>query len=355
MGKENKISFAKVQSIFFFGLITVLSIAMLYIIHPFIYPIFWAAITAVIFYPVHSWLKDHLGVPNISSLLSILLIIAVVFLPLTLISILIANQSLVIYKEISSNGQYAQQLLGFFDFLKTTQLAPYVEQAQTEIIQRANELVKTITLTLINSAQQITSASIRFAVQFAIMIYTLFYFLKDGPKMLKRLMHLSPLEDQYEKKLYEKFTATASATLKSTLIIGGIQGTLGGLTFWLAGIKAALIWGVIMVIIAIIPSLGAAIIMLPAAIVLGLIGNMLSAVIVLIGAVIVSLIDNFLRPPLIGKDIEMHPLLVLFSTLGGLVIFGISGFIIGPIIASLFLAIISIYDYYYKQELDHNH
>lgn len=172
--------------------------------------------------------------------------------------------------------------------------------------------------------------------------------------MLHRLMHLSPLGDKYETMLYDKFTSTTRATLKSTLIVGGIQGFLSGLLFWITGIEGAFVWGVIMVIIAIIPAIGTPVVLVPAAIIMLALGNVWQGIALLAGAVIISVLDNLLRPPLVGKDIQMHPLVVFFATLGGLIIFGISGFVIGPIIAALYISIMSIYDHYYKNELSKN-
>jgi len=167
-------------------------------------------------------------------------------------------------------------------------------------------------------------------------------------------MHLSPLGDTYEEMLYEKFTSATRATLKSTLIVGGIQGTLGGILFWIAGIEGAFVWGTIMVVLAIIPALGPPLILIPAGIIVLILGNLSSGILLLVGALVISFVDNLLRPPLIGKDIQMHPLVVLFATLGGILLFGISGFVIGPIIAALYTSIMSIYEHYYKTELGNN-
>lgn len=353
MGKKNKISFGKVQSIFFFGLIGVLGIAMIYLIFPFLYPIFWAAIIAILFYPVYSWLKDHLKSEILSSLLTIILIIASVFLPLVLIAILILNQSVELYTTIVS-GNYMEELTKLVELVKNTPLEPYVEEAQRNLIESATNIAKTATVTLFESARQITSTSIRVVAQFLIMLYTLFYFLKDGPKILDRLMYLSPLGDKYEKKLFEEFTSTANATLKSTLIIGTIQGAIGGILFWWVGIKGYLIWTLVMVLLTAIPTIGASLVIFIAALFLLSMGGITNGIILLIGAAVNSTIDNLMRPELVGKDIQMHPLLVLFTTLGGILLFGISGFIIGPIIASLFKAVIAIYSYYYETELSHN-
>jgi predicted PurR-regulated permease PerM len=194
-----------------------------------------------------------------------------------------------------------------------------------------------------------------FIFQFFVMVYTLFYFFKDGPHMLQRLMHLSPLGDNYELMLYERFTSTARATIKGSFIIGGIQGVVGGVLFLIAGVQGAFIWGVILALFAMIPGIGAFAVWLPIGIFLLLTGSLWQGITVLVvGTFVISLIDNILRPPLVGKDTQMHPVLILFSTLGGIVFFGMSGIIIGPVITALFLAVISIFDYFYQRELLEN-
>lgn len=350
---SNKISFSKVQSIFFFGLIALFTGAMLFVISPFIYPIFWAAVIAVVFYPIYDWLNKYIKLDSLSAFLSVLVIVALVVLPVSTIFIIIIEQAVQIYSTLSKGKitSYFDQIIAS---LQNTPIAPYLEQAKQRWAENAANIAQQITLALVNSARQITSSSLRFIIQLLIMLYTLFYFFKDGKKLLKRLMHLSPLGDKYEKNLYKKFTSTVSATLKSTLIIGAIQATMGGIFFAMADIPGTLIWSVIMFLFAIIPALGAPIIIAPAGIVLLFMGNILAGILLLAAAGIVGTVDNLIRPILVGKDIQMHPLWVFFATLGGIIIFGVSGFIIGPVIAALFLSIISIYDEYYKRKLDHN-
>src|SRR5690606_26470649 len=141
---------------------------------------------------------------------------------------------------------------------------------------------------------------------------------------------------------------------KSTVIVGGIQGTLGGLLFLIAGVDGALVWGTIMVVLAIIPAVGPPLVLIPAGLISLALGNVGAGLILLIGSVVISFVDNLLRPPLVGKDIQMHPLVVLFATLGGILVFGVSGFVIGPIIAALYTSVMSIYEYYDRNELSNN-
>lgn len=350
---SEKISFNAIKSGVFFGLIVILGIGMLYLIGPFLYPIFWAAVIASLFYPLYDWLSRHTNMKRLSSFLTILIVIAVLFLPLIFIAALVVNQSIDLYNKASETN-ILESIEVTTNWLQNTPVGPYITELQSDWANFAANAGRSIASFLFTNATVLTQNSIQFIFMFFIMLYTLFYFFTDGPRMLKRLMYLSPLGDKYEALLYERFTSAARATLKSTILIGGIQGTLGGILFWTTGIPSPFIWGVIMVIVAILPALGAPLIIVPAAIIQFFLGNFWQAVALAIGALVISLIDNFLRPPLVGHDIQMHPLIVLFTTLGGLMIFGISGFVIGPIIAALFLAIMNIYVFYYKKELGRN-
>jgi predicted PurR-regulated permease PerM len=350
---SDKVSFQKMQSIFFFGLIGILSIAMLYLFGPFLYPIFWAAVIAVMFYPVHSRIQTRLKHKTGTALISIVLIFIIIFIPLSALSALLVNESLDLYTRVSSSTLF-QHPADVSNWIAQTPLAPYVDHIRTDWTTYATRATQWISSTLFTSVTTITQNSVRFLLMFFVMMYTLYYFLKDGPRILNRLMHLSPLGDRYEQMLYDKFTSTTRATLKSTLIVGGIQGFLSGILFWITGIEGAFIWGVIMVIIAIIPAIGTPVVLVPAAIIMLALGNVWQGVVLLVGAALISVLDNLMRPPLVGKDIQMHPLIVFFATLGGLILFGISGFVIGPIIAALYISIMSIYDHYYSTELKKN-
>jgi predicted PurR-regulated permease PerM len=183
------------------------------------------------------------------------------------------------------------------------------------------------------------------------MLYTLFFFIRDGDKLPRIFEKLCPLGEDKGKLLFQKFIATTRATLKSTLVIGVFQGSLGGIVFWALGIQGPLVWGVVMVFASILPT-GSSIIWVPAGIIMMLTSHIWKGVILLVfGTVVIGTVDNFLRPILIGSELEMHSLLILFSTLGGLVLFGFTGFILGPIIMSVLLALWDIYNVYYSDYL----
>jgi predicted PurR-regulated permease PerM len=181
------------------------------------------------------------------------------------------------------------------------------------------------------------------------MLYCLFFFVRDGDKLLRSSFYIFELKDEIGDRLYKRFTSTARATLKGTLIIGLIQGTMGGILFWAVGINSAIVWGVIMILAAMIPGIGCAIIWAPAALILLATGHILEGIVVVtVGSLVISSIDNILRPLLVGKDTQMHPLLIFLSTIGGIAVFGVSGFVIGPIITALLATLWEIYEKHYQ-------
>lgn len=342
------------RSFFFLALILGLTVAMMYLVQPFFYPIFWAAVIAIMFYPHFTWLNDRLRSAGLSSGIMITVVILTIFIPLALITTLLVNQSLSLFDSLS-RYDLMQNIQGWTTYLASTPAAPYLDNLRADWPRYVSDLSGWLNQYVFAGLKSITQNSLDFFFMLFIMLYSLYYFFRDGEKMVLRLMHLSPLGDKYEIMLFERFTSTARATIKGTVLIGLVQGTLGGILFAVTGVPEAFLWGLIMAILSIIPALGTALIWLPAGLIMLMLGNFWQGLtIILFGMFVISLIDNFLRPVLVGKDTEMHPLLVLFATLGGIALFGITGFIIGPIIASLYLAIMSIYDHYYKNELEIN-
>lgn len=349
-------NFSKFKSFIFFAALAIVSIVFLYIIRPFFYPIFWAAVIAGIFYPVWKKINSKIKRPNIASLLTILLVLVIIILPVTILSSLVLKESINLYSSITSNqGPIVNTVQGVFSWIKDNPITDKLNIDEAQVTAKLTEGATMATNAILTVAKNITQNSLTFLVMFIIMIYTLFFFLKDGSRMLKRLSHLSPLGDKHEAIMYKKFTSTARAVLKGTLIIGAIQGALTGLLFYVVGIEGVLIWTVITALFSIIPGFGSYVIWLPAALIMFALGNFWQGItILLVGGFLISTIDNFLRPILVGNDTQMHPLFILLSTLGGLLVFGISGFIIGPIITALLLALWEIYEQYYRKELDND-
>jgi predicted PurR-regulated permease PerM len=174
----------------------------------------------------------------------------------------------------------------------------------------------------------------------------------DGDKLLDKILYYLPLEDHDERRILEKFTSVSRATLKGTAVIGILQGGLSGVAFAVAGIPSAVFWGTIMTVLSIIPGIGTALVWIPAAVLLAGSGHVYRAAgLVVFCAAVVGSLDNILRPILVGKDTQMHELMIFFGTMGGILMFGIPGVIIGPIIAALFVTIWDIYGLAYRDIL----
>lgn len=346
--------FKRIQQSFFFGLLALVSLAFLWIIHGFLMPIFWAIVFAILFNPLHQkWLSATKQSPNFSSFLTIATILLIVFVPLSIVGSLVLKESVDFYQQISLANTEGVQI----DFLeRTAVVSNYLESFGVEEVEFrekvatfAGQASKWLT------AQAVVFGQSTFAVivQFFVMLYILFFMLRDGPAIEKWLIHILPLGDRKERRLFARFTSTTRAVIKGTLVIGIIQGTIGGILFWIAGIKGAVLWAVLMTLLSVVPAVGPGLVWLPAGIILILTGSLWQGILILVGGgLIISLIDNILRPHLVGKDTQMPDTFILISTLGGLSIFGITGFVIGPIVAGFFIAMWHMFEEQYRRELE---
>jgi predicted PurR-regulated permease PerM len=346
-------NYSRFKNFTFFGALAAVSITFVYLLKPFLYPILWAAIIAGMFYPVYKKINAKIKHSNLSSLSTILIILIIIIIPVTFIGSLLFKESVDLYASLTNNQSSimntTRDVIGWIHNNPITDKLNINEQAITD---KLTEATTVITNFIFDTAKNITQNSFTFLIMFMIMFYTLFFFFRDGEKILRRLAHLSPLGEKYEEMMYAKFTSTARAVLKGTMVIGAMQGFLTGLTFYFVGIQGALVWGIITTFFSVIPGFGSYLVWLPAVLIMFITGHFWQAIAIIGAGLFISTIDNFIRPTLVGKDAQMHPMLILFSTLGGLLMFGISGFILGPIITALFLSLWEMYEKYYQYELD---
>lgn len=335
-------------------LVLFISVIFLFMIRPFLMALLLAGIFSALAHPLYRRIAGWLGGRHqMASAITLLLIIMVILLPLVgLLGVVTAQAIKVgqsvspwVQEQLASPDAITQWLadLPFYD-----KIVPY----RGTIIQKAGELVGSLSRFLINGVQAATMGTVHFIFMLFVLLYGMFFFLVDGHKLLEKILFYLPLEDADERRMLNRFTSVSRATLKGTAVIGVLQGGLAGAAFAVVGIPSAVFWGTVMTVLSIIPGIGTALVWGPAAVVLAAQGHWgLALGLALFCGVVVGSIDNLLRPRLVGKDTEMHDLLILFSTLGGIAFFGFIGFVIGPIIAALFVTIWEIYGVVFKEVL----
>ncbi len=332
-----------VEKASFIGLLAVVTVAFFALLLDFLQPVFWATILAVIFHPVHVRFLKVLGQRRtLASFLTLLVIIVTVIIPTWFIASAVINEATALYGRIQSGEIDLGKVV---DWARTS--LPAVNNFLDSIGVTPDEIDARLSSFALTSSKYIGSLAVsagqnvvRFSVLFLVMLYVLFFFIRDGDELLEMLIIAMPFGDDRERALLTKFAEVSRATIKGTLLIGLIQGALGGLIFWFLGIQGAVFWGVVMVILSLVPVVGASFVWIPAALLMLANGEYVDAtVLVIFGVFVIGLIDNVLRPILIGRDTRMPDYLILLSTLGGITVFGPSGFVIGPIIAALFLTI----------------
>jgi predicted PurR-regulated permease PerM len=335
-------------------LVIAISAAFVAMIRMFLLTILLAAIFAAVARPLYLQVeKGFRGYSGLASAFTILLLLVLVITPLTLLAGAVASEALRVAENVRPwiDARIAQPSL-LDDAIRRLPYFEYVEPHRAEIMKRGAEAVGAVGTFLANSVSAATRGTVLFFFHFFLLLYTMFFFLKDGPRMLQATMLYLPLAEEDKEQMLDRFTSVTRATLKGTLVIGVAQGGLAGLAFWVAGIDGVIFWTTLMIVLSIIPGIGAAVVWVPAVILLAAQGAVAQGLgLALFCALVVGTVDNVLRPRLVGRDTKMHDLLILFSTLGGLFFFGATGFIIGPILAALFITVWEMFGVTFRDAL----
>lgn len=323
------------------------SVAFFIVLKPFFGTIFWACAITIIFYPMHlKLLAKFRGRPNLTALTTLTACILIVVLPVIFLISSAVSEGAGLYNKLESGevnpAQYIEQIRTAFPGAQQTLERFGVDVAKVK--ESALSATMASGKWLAQNALSIGQNTFKLLLNICLMLYLIFFLLRDGEYLLALLIRALPLGDDRERLLFAKFSEVTRATIKGNLVIAIIQGSLGGLIFWILGIPGALLWGVIMAMFSLIPAIGPAIIWLPVAIYLFATGDSVKALILAgFGAGVIGLIDNFMRPMLVGRDTKLPDYIVLLSTLGGLGVFGVNGFVIGPLVAALFIAFWGIF------------
>lgn len=333
------------RSFILFLLLVTLAFTLL--LKPFFTPIFWACAIALIFFPVYRLLVNRYPRwPNLMALLTLLLCIVLVVIPVLLVASSFINEGVSLYQKVQSGeidiSQPVEQVRSAFPGLNA-----FLERVGIdleEIKQRLLGGVMSAGSFLAKNALALGQNTLNFFIMLGLMLYLTFFLIRDGEKLVALLIRALPLGDEREQLLLAKFAEVTRATIKGNLVVAVTQGTLGGLIFWILGLPAPLLWGVVMTMLSLLPAVGAALIWFPAALYLYAVGDPIKATVLMIyGVAVIGLVDNLLRPILVGRDTKLPDYIVLISTVGGLMMFGISGFAIGPLLAALFMAFWEIF------------
>ncbi len=327
-------------------LVAGITILFLLVIRRFLLSVFLAAIFAGMAYPLYHWIRERLGGRGAwASIITIVVLVVGIAIPLAGFLALVTNQAIDVSRAAESwlqdQGSQLEQLRAYAERL------PFAERILPdgeELVAQFQEVAGRMGSALMGTLAAATRGTLNFFLQLFILLYALFFFLVDGPEILRTILSRLPLSRRETAQLLERFVSVARATIKGSLLIGVIQGAVAGLAFWVAGVPGSAFWGTVMVVFSIIPAVGAALVWIPAVIYLFIAEQLVAAIGLLAWcAVVVSTLDNFLRPRLVGRDARMSDLLILLSTLGGIVLFGAVGFIVGPIIAALFVTVWHIF------------
>src|SRR4051812_5690208 len=355
--EPSTITGTNLRTAFVLLLVVAVTVLFLAVAWPFFKPLLLGALLAGLFHPLYRWITRLLGGrASLGAALTLLVLLVLGLGPVSAFLGIVLQQALTMSDRAIP---WLTQHLGAASTFNVNEwlvqrfpaLAKYMP-SQEQLLEQVGTAAKTTAAFLVGFASRMTATTAAFLLNLFVMLYAMFFFFRDGHKILERIFYYTPLSDEDEARMLTQFASITRATVKGTLVIGIIQGTLAGIAFWVAGIEGAALWGTIMMILSIIPGIGAALVWVPAVIILFVTGQHLTATLLAAWcAAVVGTVDNFLRPVLVGRDAKMPDLLILIGTLGGLFLFGPMGFIVGPIVCGLFLTVWDIYGTTFREIL----
>ncbi|MBR1271601.1 AI-2E family transporter [Bradyrhizobium sp. AUGA SZCCT0222] len=333
----------KIENQCFLLLLVAVTLGFGWVLLPFYGAILWAIVVAVIFAPLNRRLQSRMrGGPNLAAAATVVIVLAMVILPLGLITASLLQEASTLFAKVQSGeynfAAYTERVFaalpawmtGLLDRFNLTDLGKVRDSLATGLAKGGQAVAP--------QALSIGLNTFEFIVGLGIMLYLLFFLLRDGQVLARRIKQAVPLRTDQKTALFGRFADVVRATVKGSILVAIAQGALGGLAFWFLGIHAALLWGVLMAFLSLVPAIGAGLVWVPVAIYLLATGAVWQGVsLILYGVLVIGLVDNLLRPFLIGKDTKLPDYVVLISTLGGIEVFGLNGFVIGPLIAAMFM------------------
>jgi len=327
----------------FLLLLFAVTLAFGWVLYPFYGAVLWAVIVAVIFAPVYRRILAAMpGRQNLAALLNVLLIVAIVILPLVLVATSLVREASGLVGKVQSGEfnitSYVQRIfdalpawvMGWLERFDLTNLSGLQNSLSSGLMKGGQILAP--------QALSIGMGTFEFVISFGIMLYLLFFLTRDGRTLADSIKEAVPLRHEQKSALFSRFADVVRATVKGGILVAMAQGALGGIAFWFLGVHAALLWAVLMAFLSLVPAIGAGLVWMPVAIYFIATGQVFQGIgLIAYGVLVIGLVDNLLRPFLVGKDTKLPDYVVLISTLGGIDVFGLNGFVLGPLIAAIFM------------------
>ncbi len=335
----------KFDDVGFAALLVVVSLLFGWILLPFFGAILWAVVTAIVFAPVNDRVERALpGRPGLAALITLLAILLIVILPFLAIGANLVSQGAEAYAAIESGRidlpALIRRVLAALPSWVTDFAARYGIYNADDVQERLASWATASSQSIATRAVSIGQGTAGFVLDLGVMLYLLFFLLRDGGRLIGRIADKLPLHPRRRRALLAKFAQVVQATVKGGILIALLQGALGGLIFWVLGIPSPLLWAALMAFLSLVPAVGAGLVWGPVAIYLLATGAVWQGVVLIaFGVMVIGLADNILRPMLVGKDVKLPDYLILISTLGGIEIFGLNGFVVGPLIAAMFVTV----------------
>lgn len=329
-------------------LLLLVTLILLYLcwrmVQPFLNVILWATVLVILFYPVHRRLLQRIKQPSLAALVSCLLVILIILVPISLITLAVVNELGGAVQAVQGAVNYlldpnARVSGPIFNFLSR-----YIDINQLRSEEFLVERLRGVSGQLAGRTLGFIGGLVGAIVQTFFVIFTMYYFFRDGENISRTVRDSLPLDREQADSIMTRTREVIDASVYGVITIAVIQGTLGGLAFWALGLRSAIIWAVVMTFLSMVPMLGAFIVWVPAAIYLAITGHYTKALLLALwGTLVIGMIDNFLRPKLVGSRTRLHELLIFFSVLGGLNVFGVLGVVLGPVVLAITLALVDVY------------
>jgi len=333
--KSNKIDIEKHSKYFFIACFIGIIVLAVFVIRSYLVTILSGILLSYIFYPLYLKLKKVVRSENLASLLTACIVVVIITIPIIFAANALINESISFFNNVQS-----------LDLSQIESMLPESAKNNIDINEQVRGVLNTFSLALARGTSDFLVSFPKKILQFFVMLFIMFYMFKEGKELVKKIKRHIPLKESHKKHLTERFNGVVYASLYGIVITAIVQGTVGGIGLWIFDVPSPVFWGVVMIVLSMLPVVGSFLVWFPAAVYKLVVGDVFNGVgLLLYGILIISTIDNIIRPKIVGSRGKIHPIFVLLGVLGGLEVFGILGMIIGPLVLAILMVFLSLYLY----------